>query len=94
MNTKPHFDPDRMPKARPRREHKKPLHPDSSLIDSLGGTMATAALMEVAGASVSNWRYTGIPRARMMFLRVARPDLFNPATSPTQPIVRSDEPHM
>lgn len=54
--------------------------------------MATAALTEVAGASVSNWRYTGIPRARMMYLRVVRPDVFEQESNPTKPIVSPNGP--
>lgn len=62
-----------------RRALSKPPHPDSALIDRLGGTQAAAAFFEVKGGSVSVWRYKGLPRARMMYLRVVRPDLFEPA---------------
>lgn len=51
-------------------------HPDSILIDELGGTVATAKLCEVTPQAVTHWRTTGIPRARLMFLRLRRPDLF------------------
>lgn len=46
------------------------------LIDFLGGTGAVAKLCEVEPASVSEWRRKGIPKARLMFLRLARPDAF------------------
>lgn len=50
---------------------------DSQIIDALGGTSETARLCEVQPASVSEWRKTGIPKARLMFIRLARPELFN-----------------
>lgn len=56
----------------------KSQHPDSRIIDALGGTMAVTRLCEVRSASVSKWRWTGIPRARLMFLRAIRPDVFRP----------------
>lgn len=51
----------------------------SEIIDSLGGTFAVARLCEVKPPSVSEWRITGIPRARMMFLKLARPEVFKKA---------------
>lgn len=56
------------------------------IIDAIGGTGDTARLCEVSAAAVSQWRDDGIPKARMMFLRLARPDLFTPAVPP------ADEP--
>jgi len=46
------------------------------VIDAFGGTAATAQLCEVRMPSVSEWRRNGIPRARLLFLKLARPDLF------------------
>ena len=46
------------------------------IIDAIGGTAATAALCNVKDPSVSEWRRTGIPAARLMFLKLARPDIF------------------
>jgi hypothetical protein len=46
------------------------------IIDRLEGTSAVARLCNVRPASVSEWRTKGIPRARLMFLRLARPKLF------------------
>lgn len=58
---------------------------DSTLIDDLGGTYAVARLCQVAPPSVSEWRKSGIPKARRMFLELARPEVFgrwrNRATS-------------
>jgi len=47
----------------------------NEIIDALGGTFRVAELCEVRPPSVSGWRKYGIPRARMMFLRVARPEV-------------------
>lgn len=57
----------------------KRKHPDSELIDRLGGTGEVARLCEVQPPSVSEWRYCGIPRARIKFLRLVRPEMFNDA---------------
>lgn len=46
----------------------------SRIIDALGGTAATARLFSISMPSVTNWRWNGIPRARMMFLEAAHPD--------------------
>ncbi|MDF3188056.1 hypothetical protein [Pseudomonas paracarnis] len=48
----------------------------NEIIDALGGTFRVAELCEVRPPSVSDWRKHGIPRARMMFLRIARPEVF------------------
>lgn len=48
----------------------------SAIIEALGGTSRVAELCEVRPPSVSDWKKYGIPRARMMFLRVARPEVF------------------
>lgn len=48
------------------------------IIDELGGTNAVAELCEVTPQAVSQWREDGIPNARLMFLRLARPDYFAP----------------
>ncbi len=41
----------------------------SSLIDNLGGTSAVARLCMVKPPSVAEWRHSGIPRARLMYLQ-------------------------
>lgn len=48
----------------------------SRVIDALGGTGEVAKLCEVTDAAVSQWRKDGIPRARLQFLRLARPEVF------------------
>ncbi len=50
----------------------------SEIIDRLGGTFAVAKLFNLAPPSVSEWKAKEkIPEARMMFLRLARPDVFS-----------------
>lgn len=49
----------------------------NTIIDALGGTCAVAELCEIEPPSVSGWRKRNcIPRARLMFLRLARPQVF------------------
>ena len=47
------------------------------IIDALGGTSETARICQVKDPSVSEWRRNGIPRARLMFLKLARPEVFS-----------------
>jgi len=51
----------------------------NKIIDDLGGTNAVAELCMVTPQAVSQWREDGIPQARMMFLKVVRPDILGPA---------------
>lgn len=51
-------------------------HTHSEIIDALGGTVEVARLCRVKPPSVSDWRKHGIPEARLMFLHLARPDVF------------------
>jgi len=46
------------------------------IINRLGGTLKTAALCDVTPGAVSQWIHTGIPKARLMYLRLIRPDIF------------------
>ena len=48
----------------------------SQLIDAMGGTAKVAQLCEVKPPSVSEWRVKGIPKARMMYLRLLFPEVF------------------
>lgn len=54
-------------------------HPDSRIIDSLGGTGAVARICEVASPSVTGWKKRGIPQARVMYLRLLHPEAFDVA---------------
>ncbi|NMK45542.1 hypothetical protein [Achromobacter sp. Bel] len=56
-------------------------HPDSEIIDGLGGTAAVARLCKVKDPSVSEWRKNGIPSARRMYLETIQPDAFRAAES-------------
>lgn len=46
------------------------------VIDAIGGTVKVARLCSVTKGAVSQWRDNGIPRARLMYLRLLRPDVF------------------
>ena len=54
------------------------------IIKSLGGVSATARLCKISRAAVSQWQADGIPQARMMFLELARPDVFQPPGQATE----------
>lgn len=54
----------------------KQTHPDSSLIDALGGTSKVAEFFEITTGAVSQWRMIGIPKSRKKTIRFARPRLY------------------
>ncbi|GGY67904.1 Cro/CI family transcriptional regulator [Pseudoduganella albidiflava] len=58
------------------------------IIDACGGTSAVAKLFEISDAAVSQWRTAsgGIPKARLMYLKVVRPEVFLEPISPIQKI--------
>lgn len=56
----------------------------SGVIDGLGGTGETAELCEVSPSAVSQWRNTGIPKAQLKYIKLARPDLFPKPRKPTR----------
>ena len=55
------------------------------VIDAIGGTAQVARLCEVTDGAVSQWRSEGIPKARLMYLKAVRPDVFEiaPSTHPS-----------
>lgn len=57
----------------------------TQLIDKLGGTAEVARLCNVKPPSVTQWRTNGIPQARLMFLKLARPDVFTEAANDSGP---------
>lgn len=61
------------------------------IIDRLGGTAEVARLCQVKPPSVSQWRESGIPAARLMFLKAVRPDVF---AAPSEPDPESDPAHL
>lgn len=53
------------------------MNPEANrIIDALGGTKAAADLCEVKPPSIVGWRIRGIPKARLLFLKAVRPELF------------------
>ena len=46
------------------------------IIELLGGNAKTAELCNVTPSAVSQWLTGGIPDARLMYLKLARPDVF------------------
>jgi DNA-binding transcriptional regulator YdaS (Cro superfamily) len=50
----------------------------NDIIDRLGGTLAVARLFAIKPPSVSGWRKKGIPQARMQYIKLAHPELFEP----------------
>lgn len=62
-------------------------------IDALGGTAAVARMFDVRMPSVSDWKKSGIPKARMMYLKAVHARVLKgvdaeAATAPT----RADTP--
>lgn len=56
------------------------LHPDTKIIDTLGGATAVARLCGgISPQAVSSWRRAGIPKARRMYLELLRPEAFDDA---------------
>jgi len=53
-----------------------PTQDPNKIIDEIGGTQVVADLCEVTKGAVSQWRKKYIPQARLMFLRLARPEVF------------------
>lgn len=54
----------------------------TEIIQRLGGPTKTAELCEVTTQAVSQWQHNGIPKARLKFLELARPDVFKPVATP------------
>lgn len=48
----------------------------SQVIDKFGGTTAVAAICEVTPQAVSKWKRHGIPKSRIKYLRLLRPENF------------------
>lgn len=67
------------------------------VIDALGGTAEVARIFKIKMPSVSKWRDTGIPRARIMYIQAAKPGVLkgvdvDAATSRVAPdVVASEE---
>lgn len=50
----------------------------SKIIDELGGNVVVATIFGVSSQAISKWRRDGIPAARLMYLKLARPEVFEP----------------
>lgn len=48
----------------------------NKIIDSLGGTVEVARLCDVKPQAVSQWRSKGIPKYRLQYLELLKPDVF------------------
>lgn len=46
------------------------------IIDALEGTSKVAEMFEITTGAVSQWRDEGIPKPRMQYIKLLRPDLF------------------
>ena len=57
---------------------------DSDVIDKFGGTNEVARICDISPQAVSQWRKDGIPPARVMYLKLLRPDVFGKAPQPQQ----------
>lgn len=62
---------------------------DSLLIDALGGTSRTALMFDIEPASVSGWRKGGIPKGRLLYIKLAHPELFDVAGNFVLPDVKA-----
>lgn len=56
------------------------------IIDELGGTRKVARLFDIAEASVSGWRKSGIPKSRMMYIKLAYPHLISNMHAVAEPL--------
>jgi hypothetical protein len=64
-------------------------HPDSNVVDRLGGTTEVARMCRVRSQAVSQWRRVGIPSARRDYLQLLRPDAFAAAGRPLIDVARA-----
>ena len=61
------------------------VHPDSAIVDRLGGPSEVGRLCRIRPQAVSQWRRHGIPPARRDYLSLLRPDAFD-----REPAVETD----
>jgi hypothetical protein len=57
----------------------------SKIIDRLGGNSEVSRLFSISSQAVSKWRREGIPEPRLMYLRLARPEVFVEESSSDTP---------
>lgn len=58
------------------------MHPDSEIIDAMGGSGEVARLCLISSQAVSQWRRAGIPGARRQYLQLVRPGAFSQRKEP------------
>jgi hypothetical protein len=63
----------------------------TDLIDAMGGTCKVAALCGITTGAVSQWRQKGIPKARLLYFSVLRPELFGCELTPSVNGVEKEE---
>ncbi|AHB77575.1 MULTISPECIES: hypothetical protein [Pandoraea] len=56
-----------------------------AVIELFGGTTKTAEFFDIEPPSVSEWKKTGIPKARLQTLQHAKPDLLAAAAKACEP---------
>ncbi len=61
------------------------------VIDRLGGTTAVAKICECKAPSVHDWRTYGIPKARLMFLKLLHPEAFVGLEEPKKNLATEQE---
>lgn len=59
-------------------------HPDSAVIEALGGPSAVARIFGIHPQAVSMWKRAGIPKARRMYLKLAHPEAFQVGAPPQE----------
>jgi len=59
-------------------------HDSKKIIDELGGNTAVSKLFCISSQAVSKWRREGIPSSRLMYLKLARPEIFHCKSSVKQ----------
>ncbi|MDP2688195.1 MAG: hypothetical protein Q8O62_13300 [Aequorivita sp.] len=61
--------------------NQKELKKHRALIQQIG-TAALIEMFEITKGAISQWRLKGIPKARLMYLELRRPELFVDSTKP------------
>jgi hypothetical protein len=59
---------------------------NNHVIESLGGNTSVARLCGISSQAVSGWRKNGIPKSRMLYFRLLRPDLFPAPERPKEEV--------
>lgn len=68
-----------------KRVSKREMTQIKAVIKRLGGTVEVAKLLRCKHPAVSRWQHLGIPKARLMYLQVIRPDAFEGTRWETKP---------